>query len=218
MIPYEIISTGSKGNAVVLDGSLLIDCGVPFKRVEGYSKGLKLALLTHSHGDHLNPSTVRRLAKERPLLRFACGSWLVPRLLDAGVSDRQIDVLECGKRYDYGFCKVSSFDLVHDAQNCGWKIWMEWQKIFYATDTANLNGITAPGYDLYFLEANYVDAEMQERISEKKAAGEFAYERRAMRNHLSKQAADNWLYANMDKHSIYIYMHCHENKSEAEAG
>lgn len=31
MIDYNIIATGSKGNAVVIDQKILIDCGVSFK-------------------------------------------------------------------------------------------------------------------------------------------------------------------------------------------
>lgn len=31
----------------------------------------------------------------------------------------------------------------------------------------NLNGITAPNYDLYMVEANYDDAEIQAKIAEK---------------------------------------------------
>ena len=31
MIGYNIIATGSKGNAVVIEHEILIDCGVPFK-------------------------------------------------------------------------------------------------------------------------------------------------------------------------------------------
>ena len=41
-IPYEIISTGSKGNAVVLNQFILIDCGVPFKALRDYYRDLKL--------------------------------------------------------------------------------------------------------------------------------------------------------------------------------
>lgn len=46
---YEILSTGSKGNAVVLNKSILIDCGVPFKTIEPYLYDLKAVLLTHIH-------------------------------------------------------------------------------------------------------------------------------------------------------------------------
>ena len=33
MIDVKVISTGSKGNAVFLDGQVLIDCGVPFSKL-----------------------------------------------------------------------------------------------------------------------------------------------------------------------------------------
>jgi len=49
MIEYVIISTGSKGNAVIANKAVLIDCGVPFKALKMYYKKLKLVLLTHIH-------------------------------------------------------------------------------------------------------------------------------------------------------------------------
>lgn len=45
---YKIISTGSKGNAVVVDGCILIDCGVPFRRLESVYRDLDAVLLTHT--------------------------------------------------------------------------------------------------------------------------------------------------------------------------
>ena len=83
MIDYQIISTGSKGNAVVIGGSVLIDCGVAFKVVEPFMNDLRLVLLTHIHGDHFNPATIRNLSKNRPLLRFAACRWLIKPLVDA---------------------------------------------------------------------------------------------------------------------------------------
>lgn len=47
---YDVISTGSKdGNAVCFNGNLLVDIGVPFKRIVPYEKSLFLVLLTHEH-------------------------------------------------------------------------------------------------------------------------------------------------------------------------
>lgn len=46
---YEIIQTGSSGNAVVIGNEILIDCGVAFKKIEPYAKRLNLVLLTHVH-------------------------------------------------------------------------------------------------------------------------------------------------------------------------
>lgn len=46
----DIRATGSSGNNVVLNGWLMIDCGVNWKVIEPIYKDIKLVLLTHSHG------------------------------------------------------------------------------------------------------------------------------------------------------------------------
>ena len=89
---YNIISTGSKGNAVVINDRILIDCGVSFKALEPVKKDLRLVLLTHVHSDHFNPRTVRALHKERPTLRWGCCEWMGGPLLGAGVGRGRIGV------------------------------------------------------------------------------------------------------------------------------
>lgn len=106
MVKYNIISTGSDGNATILEDFVLIDCGVPYKALEPYVTKLKLVLLTHIHSDHFQKRTIKRLAEERPTLRFGCCRWLAPPLLAAGVPERQIDVLEPRTMYGYGLCNV----------------------------------------------------------------------------------------------------------------
>lgn len=114
MVRYNIISTGSDGNATILEDFVLIDCGVPYKALEPYVSKLKLVLLTHIHSDHFKKQTIKRLAAERPTLRFGCCRWLVPPLLAAGVPERQIDVLEPRTMYGYGLCNVIPFMLIQD--------------------------------------------------------------------------------------------------------
>lgn len=46
---YEIISSGSQGNAVVINKNILIDVGVSFKALKNVYKDLKLVLLSHIH-------------------------------------------------------------------------------------------------------------------------------------------------------------------------
>ena len=75
MVKYNIISTGSDGNATILEDFVLIDCGVPYKALEPYVTKLKLVLLTHIHSDHFQKRTIKRLAEERPTLRFGCCGW-----------------------------------------------------------------------------------------------------------------------------------------------
>lgn len=141
MVKYNIISTGSDGNATILEEFVLIDCGVPYKALEPYVPKLKLVLLTHIHSDHFQKRTIKRLAEERPTLRFGCCRWLTPPLLAAGVPERQIDVLEPRTMYGYGLCNVIPFMLVHNVPNCGYKVHFPSGKAIYATDTNNLNGV-----------------------------------------------------------------------------
>lgn len=44
-----VIGTGSAGNSCVLQKHILIDCGLPYKRIVPYVKDLKIVLLTHVH-------------------------------------------------------------------------------------------------------------------------------------------------------------------------
>ena len=211
---YNIISTGSHGNAVVLNDYILIDCGVFFKALKDVYKDLKIVLLTHIHNDHFKKATIRKLAEERPTLRFGCCEWLVSSLLECNVSERNIDVFEIGKIYDYGAFKVSPIKLYHDVPNCGYRLFSGEKKALYATDTEHLDGITAKDYDLYLVEANYTNEDLQRRIKEKQEKGEYSYEMNTANRHLSKEQADAFLIENMAAHSRYEYMHGHIDKSD----
>lgn len=212
---YNIISTGSRGNAVVINDIILIDCGVPYKAVSEAVGNLRIVLLTHRHSDHFKKNTVKRLASERPSLRFACCDWMEDMLIDAGVSLHNTDVLEIGKKYDYGAFAISPVKLYHNVPNCGYRIYINGEKLFYATDTNTLEGITAKGYDMYMIECNYEDEEIQKRIEEKKANGQYAYEIEVIHNHLSKAKCDDFIVNNASEKSRFVYLHQHEGKENA---
>ena len=207
----NVIATGSTGNAVLLERCVLIDCGVPYKALAPYVRMFGLVLLTHVHGDHFNRATIRRLAQDRPLLRFGCCEWMVPELLAEGVPACRIDVYRPPANvYNYGDVLVEPFFLPHDVENCGYKIWIGREASVYATDTATLEGIEARGFDLYMIEANYTQDELEARIQRKAEAGEFIYEYRAAASHLSREQADEWLARNAGPNSEIIYLHGHK--------
>lgn len=226
---YDILTTGSSGNAVVINGEILIDCGVSMKKLResGYIKDLKLVILTHQHTDHFNAATVRALHKERPALRWGCCEWMVPLLLAAGVDKRVIDVTrktepgESSHALIYnGLAIVSPIALVHDVPNCGWQIHHGRESLFYATDTGTLDGIEAKDYDLYLIEANHTRAEIEARIAKKQARGEFAYEYRAAQNHLSQEQALDWLVNNISPErwnsTEIVFLHQHREKEGSD--
>lgn len=216
MIPFEIIASGSQGNAVVLNNTVLVDCGVSYRALTEYIPKLQLVLLTHIHSDHFRRGTIRRLAMERPMLRFGCCQWLVAPLLETGVSATNIDVMAFDAMYRYPICEVIPVPLCHNVPNCGYKVHFQTGKVIYATDTNNLDGISAPGYDLYLIEANYEDEDIKERISAKKEAGEYAYEMQVLKNHLSKAKCDAFIYRNIGPNGVYVYMHQHIDREGGE--
>lgn len=206
---YKIIGSGSSGNAVVINDAIMIDCGVSFKALREVYRDIKIVLLTHIHGDHYNKTTVRKLAKERPTLRFACCKWLAEEV--KGIVKR-VDVVEVGKIYNYGSFKISPIKLYHDVPNCGYRIFIGDKKLLYATDTSTMQGIKAENYDLYMIERNYEESEILDRISRKESKGEFSYEKRAMHNHLSEQQCNKFLVENAGEKSEFIYMHMHRGE------
>lgn len=211
----DVIATGSRGNAVTLNYDILIDCGVPYKRISHIAPLLKLVLLTHRHQDHFNPATIRRLHKERPGLRFGCCEWMLPHMLDAGVSPTAIDIFTASEhetmyKYHAGDITVQPFPLYHDVENCGYKITSFGDKVLYATDTSTLDHVKAPGFDLYLIEANHTEDELADRIRRKIEAGEFVYEHRVEHTHLSRESTDAWLAMNAGPNSKVIYLHQHK--------
>jgi hypothetical protein lmonL_18341 len=204
MIQTQVISSGSEGNAVIYDKSIMVDCGVTLKALQEVKRSLKIVLLTHKHGDHLKLRTLQRLQAERPTLRVACGNFLLEEL----PCIKNIDVLQVGKIYDYGVFKVSPVKLYHDVPNFGWRIFLpNGQKIFHATDTVHLEGITSKGYDLYAIEHNYCEEYIQQAIEEARANGEYTHAYGNINTHLSIQQARAFIEANRKESSEVLELH-----------
>lgn len=206
---YKIISSCSTGNATIIKDIILIDCGVTFKRLEKYYKQLKIVLLTHVHSDHFKKETIKKLAQERPTLRFACCEWLVKPLLECGVERKNIDILQIGAKYDYKLFKIVPIKLYHDVPQCGYRVLFDDYKVIYMTDTKTVEGISAKNYDLYLIEGNYEEEELEERIRRKQEKQQYCYEYRARDTHLSKGQASDFLINNMGEKSEYVFMHEH---------
>lgn len=200
---YNVIASGSKGNAVLYFGSILVDCGVTFSKVRPIMYDLQLVLLTHAHSDHFNYNTVKKLADNRPTLRFGCGEWMVEHL--KGI--KNVDIYQIGQLYDYGVFQISPVKLYHEIANYGYRIYKDGKRVFHATDTAHLNGIIAKGYDLYAIEHDYNEETIDQDISALREFGEYAYQKEAINNHLSEQQARDFIYRNRSHHSKVLRLH-----------
>lgn len=205
----NVIQTGSSGNCTIIDGFLALDMGVSIAKLAPYLDGLKLVFVGHAHGDHFKASTVRYISANKPSVRFIGGSWMVPLYQSAGVPLRQIDMVRDGSAYNYGICKVAPVPLIHDVPNFGLRVRIGEERLIYLVDTASVDHIEAPGYDHLLIEANYKTDEILQRIAEKQARGEFAYESNAMARHLSYEDAMAWIARQAGPNTQYMLLHEH---------
>ena len=224
MIDVKVISTGSKGNAVFLDGQILIDCGVPFSKLAdaGVVGQIKYIFLTHQHKDHMNVTTLKRLIFENPSIRIIYNRYLIKPFADVmsftPLFINRSFLIDYHKWYAIGGIRFAAVPLHHDVPNCAWKIhFLRPQgiyKVIYATDTANMDGVEAKGYDLFLVEANYETEDIISRIKEKRMNGQFVYEDRVFKTHLSKEQCDEFIVQNMSANSRCIYLHGHEERTK----
>ena len=199
---HNILSTGSKGNAIIYFNSILVDVGISFSRIEPYLKDIQIVLLTHQHSDHFKLNVIKRIQEERPSIRFGCGAFLADKL--HGI--RNLDIYESGKMYNYGSFKISPIVLYHDVPNFGYRIFKDGKKLLHATDTYTLEGISARDYDIYALECNYDEERVFNIIREKEYRGEYAHQRGSINSHLSKQQAQKFILSNTSRQDIQFLM------------
>ncbi len=215
----KVLASGSRGNAVLLNDEILIDCGVPFGRLSDYAQGLKLVVLTHIHSDHFKPKTLRALHFQRPALRFLVPAYLTAAMREIGIDRRLVDAARPGEHNLYpGLAGFEMYLTPHDVENCAWTVrFPNGERAFYATDCASLDGVQTKGADLYLLEANYEEQELQERKAQKLSEGRFSYESRAEQTHLSREQALRWLAENATPgKSRVIFLHEHKETKYAE--
>lgn len=199
----NVLSSGSKGNCEIYHKMIACDMGIPYSMIKPYVNDLKLVLVSHKHGDHINIATIKKLAFEKPLLRFGIGEWMLPHF--EGI--KNVDVYEFGKWYDYGLFKICIGQLWHDVPNCFYRIEKDGHKTFRATDTSHLFGIEAKGYHLFSVEHNYSEHTIFENIKRKQDNGQFAYQTGAINSHLSEEQARDFIFKNRAEHSQVVRLH-----------
>ena len=218
----DVISTGSVGNAVLLNGKYLFDCGVSYKKLEPYVKSLSAVFLTHIHGDHFKIETIRRLHQKRPSLLFVCGrNLLVPLCARCGVDPGNIVLVNPGEITELHFGSesilIDAFDLIHNVENIGYGVEVQGGadlgRALYATDTQYIP-VSAPGYDLYMVESNYTPEDLRRRRERKLQEGKFSYEDTVAASHMSSDTIRDWLMQNASPNSEVVFLHQHIERGD----
>ena len=213
---YEIIQTGSKGNCLIINENIMLDCGISYLKLKNKLNKIKIIFISHAHKDHLLPTTIKKIAYEKPNIKFLVGKYLVSKLLELGVNKGNIITFDLDKWYDIGIFKAKMQYVFHDVpNNCLHLEFKNGEKIFYAVDTSSIDHIEAKDYTYYFIEANYeTDEEITQKIIEAKQNGKFTYLERVRETHLSQLQAINWLDKNKGVDSEYVFIHQHQDEKE----
>lgn len=155
MIFFDIIASGSKGNATLVFANnhlFLIDLGITLKRLNEEllkfnkdAKDIEALFVTHDHADHY-----RGIKTISPKKQYA---------LEGTLPSSLSNILELNKTYDFSGVKVTAFPTSHDAKNpCGFMIEDKDEKLVYMTDTgvylsSNTTLIKNPDY--LIIESNH---------------------------------------------------------------
>ena len=197
-LEYKIISTGSKGNCVILHKTVMIDCGVPFSKIKEDLYGIKYLLITHIHSDHLNIKTLQQIASQFPRIKII-GNYEVHSMYNCNIIANAGFEIETN---DYIFYPFENF---HDVLCYGFTWEYDGLEIIYATDTSSLNNAPIKKYDYFFLESNHDEEKLEAVRNEKKGSyNPFLSGKR----HLSTQQAKAFFHMNKrDQNSKLIELH-----------
>lgn len=202
----DILETGSsKGNSLIIDDSIMIDMGLPYKYIGQKLEEVDIILITHRHGDHINIPALRKLHKVKPWkLKNAlyCNRDVADKIHQSHNTKFEFDVPEEHIINDNSYIKfekdghiydIESFKCVHDVENQGFVITKDNETtLLFATDTSTID--FAPShfkYDYIVLEGNYDEDILHDAL----VNGSDYESYRASRNlrHLSIQEYDNFV-------------------------
>lgn len=205
---YDIIGSSSKGNSIIVEDILLLDCGVSYAKLKKYLSKIKLIFISHEHSDHLNKKTIKQIAYNYPTIKFLTASvGVVKTLALLKINYKNVFIPDWGKKYDLGALKIKLEPLYHDVDNYAlhWKY--KDKKGLYVVDTNRIDHIEAKNYDLYLIEANYKEDLLDYHLINCTDENVLYYLNRVPYTHLSWEKANDFLINNMGDNSEYQYIH-----------
>lgn len=171
-IRFSVLSSGSTGNATVVDGGdgkVLIDAGLSAKKVEqllkerGMSaKDLDAILVTHEHADHIKG--LGAVARKYDLPVYANEkTWEALDQQIGEIAEANRCVMQTGELRDFGSLQVESYGISHDAaEPVGYCFYQGEEKLSVATDLGYMSSKVKEQVrdsDVLVLESNH-DIEM----------------------------------------------------------
>lgn len=212
----EILGTGSTGNAVMIDDTIMIDCGLGVNKLLPYLQNVRHLFITHRHSDHLNISVLKNIAKKvsESIIRFGlhvnsdCYNMIerkAPEIAEMIESERLTSHSLLDLKIDGVEYKIETYPLYHDVENQGFVITKNGKTLIHATDTSTMKDAPNRQFDVILVEGNYDESKLIEYL--KSDDREVRY--RAARNlrHLSIQAHENFVKSHSHPDTISLMLH-----------
>lgn len=195
---YNVIASGSSGNAVRI-GNIMIDCGIPFKKMREDLYQVDTLLITHAHSDHIKSSTYESIRSEFPRIKTYANADVAYRYpVDTVIGIKKLILPK--KRV------IIPYEGKHDVPVTYFIIQMSGLNILYATDTNHIENPDEIPIDYFFLEANYDERKLQQLRRQYKTRTYDPIE--SSLRHLSVQKAKEFYYVNRrDAESKFIELH-----------
>lgn len=212
----EILGTGSTGNAVLIDDSIMIDCGLGVRKLMPYLQNVRHLFITHRHSDHLNISVLKNIVKKISPAIVEYGlhvnsdcynliakkdselAEMIKTDLLTGHDDFEIEVN--GNTY-----RVETYPLYHDVENQGFVFTKNGHTLIHATDTSTMQDAPKRQYDVILVEGNYDESKLIEYLQSEDHQTRY----RAARNlrHLSIQAHENFVKSHSHSKTQSLMLH-----------
>lgn len=214
MLDIAVYASGSSGNCyTVSDGEtvVMLDCGLPFRRIERLTGFLLPAavLVTHEHKDHSKAA--------QDFMRRGVDVYMTTGTAAAlGIeAQHRLHILNPMEQTTVGRITVSAFPTQHDAREpCGFLLDDGDDRVLYATDTYYIK-YQFPGVTKMLIEANHSYTILKENVAAhilNKALAE-----RLIKSHFSVENVLEFLRAN-DLSKVKEIWLIHLSDSNADAG
>lgn len=189
----KCINSSSKGNCYILEsktGSLLIECGVPFKIIKqalNFDLSKIIGVIgTHAHLDHMGSA--------KDVMKAGIDVYAGKETIESlSLLGHRIHAVEPLKQFRIGNFTIMGFPIEHDVAGLGYLIQNEGFKLLFLTDSYyckyKFNGLNA-----IMIEANYCKDILDANI----AAGliDEGMKRRLLESHFSLEHVKQFLSAN----------------------
>ncbi|AGY48274.1 metal-dependent hydrolase [Bacillus phage Pony] len=188
MINIQVIGSGSKGNAYLLDDGttkILLECGVTFKELQQATNyetsSVSGVLLTHEHSDHCKG--LKDVLNRGIDVYTSAGTAAALE-----IQHNRLKTVEKKKPFKIGTFQIMAFDVEHDvSEPFGFLIMNQaGNKLLFATDTYYIR-YKFPGLTHILLETNYSEDIINRNVDLGRCAP--SLRKRIRQSHMSLETA-----------------------------